>query len=278
MFETDHPRKAARRAVQHSVPAQLWERNFTFRRSLQGLVQSHRIMRHDALSKFNSGAYILEGQHLFHLEFRHAFAQIFADAVVSAMVTSSQLEQRLGAIGKSSARFLLQLNLLDQLGFIPNQPSFDGYSGHPYLAHCVQLEDTLQKFGVSASTIDAYEPTPQASACRATFEDTYGDHVELTTILAISESVFMPYATAWAHGTANQITDDSSFHYTTNMTNYDHALNNSHCEDAWHIMQQSITPDRYDEITGKVARWLETWSEFFDLLLHILPDTSRPTF
>jgi len=55
------------------------------------------------------------------------FGQVFTDALLMAMLKSDELEIRLGAVAKVSARILLQINLSDELGFKPGVSS-DGSS------------------------------------------------------------------------------------------------------------------------------------------------------
>ncbi|WP_249337141.1 hypothetical protein [Serratia plymuthica] len=71
------------------------------------------------MSKMNSGEFYLNQMKVFHLEFYHAFSQVFTDAVIEALSSAKRLEGRLGAREKMAARFLLQINLLDELGFHP---------------------------------------------------------------------------------------------------------------------------------------------------------------
>jgi len=67
----------------------------------------------------------------------------------------------MGVMGKVSGRFLLQLNVLDELGFSRKAFRSD-YAGNPHLSHYAQFDATLRQLGISAAQADAYVP----SECR----------------------------------------------------------------------------------------------------------------
>jgi hypothetical protein len=268
IFETDDPRNAGREAVKKSVSADLWEKNFAIRSTILETVRAHRIVSHPIINQLSSAEHDVSMQRFFHLEFRHAFAQIFTDALIRAMFTSSQLEPRLGAMGKVAARFLLQLNLLDELGFVSGEELASDYAGNPHYAHYVQFDSTLRQLGVSAADADAYIPSAAASACRATFESNYDDHVALTSVLAVSESVFTQFAGPWAKGVgAKTSIDVSGGYHSIHVEKDGQFIDDDHSEDAWFVFQQAITPDRHDEILSRVSEWLDTWSSFLDQLV-----------
>jgi hypothetical protein len=271
--EIDNPRKVGREAIQKSVSADLWVKNFSIRSRILSTIRSHRIMSHPIISQLSSGEHDIAMQRLFHLEFRHAFAQIFTDALIRAMFTSSQLEPRLGATGKVAARFLLQLNLLDELGFVPGGEPASDYAGNPHYAHYVQFDSTLRQLGISAADADAYIPSASASACRATFENNYDDHVALTSVLAVSESVFTQFAGPWAKSVgAKTSIDVSGGYHSIHVEKDGQFIDDDHSEDAWFVFQQAITLDRHEEILSRVTQWLDTWTTFLDQLATARPD------
>lgn len=268
MYEVGDSRKAGRQAVRSSVPASLWEQNAGFRSRLVESILAHRIVSHPIIAELDAGRLDLAAQARFHLEFRHAFAQIFTDALVQAMFTSRQLEDRLGVMGKVSARFLLQLNVLDELGFVPAAAGAVEYAGNPRLSHYAEFAETLRQLGVSAAQAVSYAPSVIAGKCRATFEDSYDDHAALTGILAVAETVFTSFAGPWAKcvGASTGI-DVSTGYHSIHVEKDGHFVDDDHSEDAWLVFQQALTPERYAGIAAAVTRWLDTWSAFFDQFL-----------
>lgn len=145
-----------------------------------------------------SGEFDIQQMRVFHLEFYHAFAQVFTDAVIEALSAAKQLEAPLGAQAKMAARFLLQINLLDELGFHPGEDNEGNYNGQPALAHYVQFFNTIQQLGMTEQEVKAWLPMSSSLACRATFENAYGDYTRLVGLLAVAETVFHDFATPWA--------------------------------------------------------------------------------
>lgn len=266
-MNTTNPRAISRQAIEESVPAARWARNGEFCDQLRGLIGEHRILRHPLIAQMESGNADLDVQRYFHLEFRHAFAQIFTDALIQAMVTCAQLESSAGAMGKVAARFLLQLNVLDELGFVPNVEVGSDYAGNPALSHYVQFDQTLRQLGLTTEAVQAFVPSAAARACRATFEDQYADHVCLSAIMATSETVFGTFSGPWARSVAAATSIDVSAGYHSIHVEHDGKfIEDDHSDDAWYVFRQAITSERFEEISSKVLAWLDTWAGFLDAL------------
>ncbi len=267
MLQVNDPRKSGREAIQSSVPAELWSQNLDFSQRLLEMVNKHPIMQHPIIAELDAGQHDLVAQRFFHLEFRHAFAQIFTDGLICAMLTSSQLEPRLGAVGKVAARFLLQLNVLDELGFQPNAADSNDYAGNPQLSHYVQFDATLNQLGITPADLRDFRPSEPAIACRATFEGNYQDHALLATVLAISESVFTKFCGPWAKNVgAKTGIDVSDGYHSIHVEQDGKFIDDDHSEDAWYVFRQAVTPDRYEEIMNKANTWLDTWTAFLNFL------------
>jgi hypothetical protein len=266
-LDISHPRKSSREIIQNSVDADIWAKNAAFRQKLMTMIDSHAIMKHPIINELNSGNFTLEQQQFFHLEFKHAFAQIFTDALLQLMFTTSQLESRLGAKAKVAARFLLQLNVLDELGFVADSNQ-NGYCGNPNLAHYVQFSETLKQLNISQDAINAYKPSAEAHACRKTFENQYSNHTTLACILAISETVFTVFCGPWSKSVGISANMDVSSGYHSIHIEQDDGgfIDDDHSEDAWIVLQQAITPNDYDSLVNLSKSWLDTWETFLNKL------------
>lgn len=266
-MELKNPRAIARKAIENSVIPALWAGNGEFINELRRSIAEHRIMRHPIIGQLESSNADLQAQQYFHLEFRHAFAQIFTDALIQTMVTCAQMEDSVGARGKVAARFLLQLNVLDELGFLPNTDKGSDYAGNPEMSHYVQFDDTLQQLGLSPEAVAGYTPSDAARACRATFEKQYSDHVGLSAIMATSETVFGAFSGPWARsvGVATSI-DVSAGYHSIHVEHDGKFIDDDHSEDAWYVFRQAIKPERYGAVSAQILAALETWAAFLDML------------
>jgi hypothetical protein len=262
-------RELGRQAIINTVPPSEWEQNRQFSRILIAEIESHPIMNHPIMEALNGGQLSFEQMRVVHLEFFHAFAQVFTDAVIQAMFTASQLESRLGLGAKSSARFLLQFNLLEELGFKPGVDADGFYNGNPSGAHYVQFCETLAKLQIESQTVNKYVPMASSLACRASFENCYGDYLLMTALLAVSETVFHDYAGIWAQGVAQSTDIDvtQGYHSIHVENESGVSIEDGHAEDAWILFCQAVSLDRYDEIKHDIHVWLDTWNVFLDDLL-----------
>ncbi len=269
MLMTNDPRRIGREAVKNSIPQDLWEKNTNFSHTLLQAIQQHPIASHALIHALENGAFDARLVRYFHLEFHYAFAQIFTDGLLQAMFTSAQLEKRYGAIGKVSSRFLLQLNVLDELGFIPNAMDTNDYAGNPYLSHYVQFEQTLRQLHISKEAVDDFMPSQQAIACRATYEDHYHDHTLLSCLLAVSETVFSRFSGPWALsvGKATNIDVKQGYH-SIHVEQDGKFIDDDHAEDSWYVFRQAILPVDYEAIQQRTIEWLDTWVKFLDHLMN----------
>jgi len=266
--DLNHPRRAAREAMRKSIPASTWETNWKFTQEIIKDIEAHRIMSHPIIKRMNDGDFDLKALKIFHLEFGYAFAQIFTDAVLRAMGTCAQLERRLGPLGKLAPRFLLQLNMLDELGFDCHKTCEDGVAGHPVNAHYVKYHDTLAQLGLTHEDVLFYKPSPLAIACRYTFEGTYHDHTALTCSLACAESCFDVFAGPWARNVEKRtdVKVEGGYHSIHVLDDEGHGIDDNHSEDMWYVFAQGLTPDRHREMRVAAEIQVETWAEFADYL------------
>ncbi|WP_445496251.1 hypothetical protein [Photorhabdus sp. SF281] len=264
-------RQLGRDAIIATVENNQYQRNHQLAKRLINRVESHPLMRNPILLKMNSGEFDISQMRIFHLEFYHAFAQVFTDAVIEALSSAKQLEGRLGARAKMAARFLLQINLLDELGFHPGTGTDSGYNGQPALAHYVQFFNIIEQLGMSENEVKAWFPMSSSVACRATFENAYGDYPQLVTLLAVAETVFHDFATPWAKsvGVATDIDVSTGYHSIHVETEIGESIEDGHSEDAWILFCQAITEERFNEIEQKVDLWLKVWNDFCNDLLTV---------
>ncbi len=267
----DKPRDTGREAVRVSVPPDLWEQNQKLTDELKQLIEKHRLFRHPVIGLLDTEELNKDVTRILHMEFAYAFAQIFTDSLVHAMAATTDLERRLGPQGKVAARFLLQLNLLDELGFAPSEKATGDYWGNPRLAHYYQFAETLVLLGAKTSDIFEYKPSAAARAARKTFTDYYTDYAALTCVLAVAETVFSLFAGPWARSTGRSTGIDVSkgYHAIHVEDDHGHFVDDEHSEDSWFIFRQALTPDRYEEFRTKTAQWLDIWNDFGDNIIHI---------
>lgn len=267
---SDNSRAHCRELLRSLVPTSIWEQNERFANELKGLIKEHRISSHRLMAMLNDGSFSPEGMKRFHLEFRHAFAQNFTDALIQVMFTAGQLEARQGAIGKVAARFLIQLNVLDELGFEAGKVEHGEYAGDPRHAHYIEFDKVISDLGISPAQVREYAPSKAAVDARRTVEEVYGDHVALAARLALAESVFSNFAGPWATNMKKRtdVATDQGYH-AIHVEHEGTFIDDDHSEDMWFVLRQAIEPSRYDEIRASASTTLEIWARFCDSMLTI---------
>lgn len=265
------PRTAGREAIKKSVPPDLWEKNVAYAEKVKEFVVGHRMWKHPVLNLLETEKLNKEITRTIHLEFAHAFAQIFTDSLIMAMARTTELEKTLGPLGKVSSRFLLQLNLLDELGYAPATEVTGDYMGNPAKAHYLEFAHTLKQLDTTPEIIKNFKPSPAARAARKTFTDQYDDYTLLTAVLACAEQVFTRFAGPWAKSVSlsTDIDTTKGYHAIHVEDEEGHFIDDDHSEDSWYLFRQAVSPERYEEIQRKMESWLDTWYDFGDEIIHV---------
>jgi hypothetical protein len=278
--DLDRPRENGRKLIELTVPEGDWRRNVAFSHELQkSIIDKHKLCRHPLIGLLNTEKLNTEVTKMIHFEFSYAFAEIFTDSLIQAMITSASLEPRLGPAAKVSSRFLLQLNLLDELGYKPkaNAVNDEDYAGNPFLAHYIQFNETLEELGAKHVDLLSFKPSAAAKAARATFTDNYQDHLNLTAVLAVAETVFTLFAGPWAKSVSLSTDVDVSRGYHKIHVEDEHGefVDDDHSEDSWYIFRQAVQEKDFAMIRDNVSQWLDIWYDFGDQVMHIARQLSK---
>ena len=273
MLVMDKPRTTGRAAIIESVPKDLWEKNLAFRKKVEAMIDEHPLKSHPIKALLMQATLNVEISRFMHLEFATAFAQIFTDSLIHAMAQTAQLEPRLGPIGKVSARFLLQLNLLDELGYSAAPVVIDNYYGNPMNSHYIQFVNTLKDLNATPDTLKSFKPSKAALDSRHTFTDYFQDYAMLTCVLACAEALFTEFASPWAESVKKSTNIDTSKGYhKIHVEDDGYFIDDDHSEDSWILFCQAVTPERYDEVLKHVGKWLDTWNDFGNNLMHAVQE------
>jgi len=271
MTDTQHtPRAAARAIMRDSLPAEQWARNEAFTERLKATITGHRLYTHPILAAWERNEFTLESLRFVHLEVRAGFLELFMESLLRLMQTTTQLERDLGPKAKVAARFLIQLNVLDELGFVPGGSEAEGFQGSPDQAHYWQLMEALVALGAPPETWWDSPMSPEAQASHAILAENQDDHLRLASVLATIETVFMPFYDPWARNTVHVCGDVAarSAYHTIHVENDDgHFVDDEHSEDSWYVVRQALTDERRDEVETLIGEALDTWAALMDLFM-----------
>lgn len=275
----ESPREMGRKAIQATIDPAIWNKNVEFGLQMKSMIDKHKLCRHPLIGLLSTEKLNVEATKLIHFEFSYAFAEIFTDSVIQTMMTAIQLEKRIGPLGKVSARFLLELNLMDELGFMPkaNSQNSEDYCGNPLLAHYAQFNETIEEIGSNHDEMMNYKPSAAAEEARKTFTENYSNHVMMTSVLAVAESVFTLFAGPWAKsvGMSTNVDVSRGYHKIHVENETGEFLDDYHSEDTWYLFRQAVQEKDYAEVKERISMWLDVWYDFADQIMHIANKHSK---
>jgi len=280
MSDLDQPRKKAVAAMRASIPDDAWRRNAAFVDNLRHLIAHHPVARHRAIGILNSGAVDRATMRTIHLEYRHAIVQIFTDALLAAQLQTRQLEPRLQPGSKLAPRFLITLNDLDEFGFRPGLDTDGYYRGNPAYAHYPLFEKVLDDYGITVQTRQSYVPSSISRAVREFLEQSYGNYLDVTVLLAAAEEEVILFSPPLREATRSLgIGVDDGYYFVQGVSEdaSADAADDAHENDLWLILTQALTPDQYQRVQQICMRYCDLWEQFWTAQLEQLPMASvRP--
>jgi hypothetical protein len=278
ILELNEPRLLAREAIKASLPSALWAENDNFVTHLRKSLKQHPIAAHPIIEALNKGFFGREMLGRIHLDYRHAIVQIFTDALLMAQYQSHQLEPRLSPGSKMYARFLLTLNDLDEFGFRSGVDSQGYYQGNPQGAHYPLFEQVLNELGIGLKDRLSYVHSLISSNVRKFLEDTYHDLSSVVSLLAVAEREVVIFSPPLRENAKLVGLNVSSGYYYCHGTNSDtqvEADDDTHEDDLWYVLTQSITPDDYGRITDLCQEYCNLWISFWDVQLNLLKEQNQ---
>ena len=262
MLIINNARINARQVIKESVTDDLWKRNEAFSIELVDILKKHRLSHHPIYTTTNKlQSMSQDWAKWYHLECGRAFMEVIMDAYIKTVDGCIQLQPRLGIKAVYNARFLLQITLVDELGFIVRGE--EGYSvGNPNLSHFIQFIDVLAQLGISVQDLETYQLTEEGLACRRFIVDNYNDYLRLISVLAMANTVFTnTFFGEWIGKVGKLSGIDVSQGYYSIVASEDDTV------DMWYLFRQAVTPERYDEIRALTVDSLNTWAGWLDRLL-----------
>lgn len=258
-------RTRSRSAVRASLPPEQWTANEAFTRDLVAELQQHPFARHPLVADMNAGRVTSAWLRHFYLDTVYALSGRFIEYVLQAVVNCAQVRERVGQRGVAAARFLMQINAIDELGFEPGDTG-GGFKGDPARAHLVQLYDVMKQMGIGEQEADQHRPSPAAQRMYDALEENRHDHLRLATLLAAYESTLSPWSSAWARATraATAVDVDRGYHAIHVEDEHGSAVDDDHSEDSWHIVRQALTPERRNEVRQLAFDLMDTCAAYAD--------------
>lgn len=265
IYYTD-PREHVVRELKRVSSHEQWFQNGLFINELKGRVFAHSLFRSPALAILNEGEANLSLVKRIHLDYRFAIVKIFTDALLMAQFLARNIEERLPPSSKIAPRFLLTLNLLDEIGFSPNQSDSNYYQGNVGRAHYPLYENVLDQLGISLDEREAYEASQPAVKLKIKLESAYENYLSVIALLAIAEQQVIAFSPALKRSLIHLGIDVSEGYYHVHGTSTDESLSaadDDHENDLWLLLQQALTHEDFSRIENICLSYCDSWMDFW---------------
>ncbi|WP_448761664.1 hypothetical protein [Acinetobacter tandoii] len=265
--QSENARLEALNFIRHSVEPSLWHRHVEQVNTLKQHSLEHPLFQQNILDRLHNQALSLEQLKLIHINYFAAIVKVFTDALSMLIYQACQLEhhpnihvhQRVHA--KAYARYMLSLNLIDELGFNTYQLQLSS----PSKSHLVYFMDLLHALEI--------DPFNEQEVCNEAYELNQfiqlhlNSYEHLLLILACAELQVIKYSEALrinlekydslfteGYYDCHGIVDDS----------YRLANDDNHEDDIWSLLTQSYQTSQSHEYQTVVQEYLDLWAKFWN--------------
>ena len=234
-------RENGRSAIKNSILPIQWEKNKRSVDEIIKIINNHPIKNHQLTKMLLDESLSLNQLLLTHSEFKYTFSEVFAELLLKLMLNSNCLYERTGNMDAVvAARFIIQINLLDELGYKPGVEN-NNYIGDPTQAHFNQLRLTMKSLNITESD---YIPSSAAVSIRQLLEDSTGIDLAIgAALLFASEFLFPMFANTFARNLSSKAEYDTSKGFHSIHTDDDEGENieDEHSGDCLHLLILAVT-------------------------------------
>jgi hypothetical protein len=253
--------------IQNSLNAELWKTNTQAVNALKQSIADHALFQHPMLQKLHQCQLSLEQLKFIHLNYFTAIVKNFTDALSMAIYQACGLEKcpnidagkRIAA--KIYARYLLSLNLMDELGF--NTRKLEKSSAAK--SHLVYFLTLLQQLNLDPANHQHTEP--EAFALAQFIQKHINSYADLLLILACTELQVIKFSEALRN---NMSVYDRLFtegyyacHGIAEQGSAELANDDNHEDDIWALLTQCYSQENELHFMQLQSEYLELWNHFW---------------
>lgn len=254
--------------IQNSTAAALWDSNSATVNALKHSTASHILFKHPILDKLNQCQLSLEQLKFIHINYFTAIVKNFTDALSMAIYQACSLEnchnidpeKRIAS--KIYSRYLLSLNLIDELGF--NTRQLDQSS--PSKSHLVYFLKLMQQLELNAA--DGQAAADEAVALAQFIQQHLHSYPDLLLILACTELQVIKFSEALRCNISiyGQIYTQGYYacHGIAEADGSDTLANDdNHEDDIWALLTQCYVSENALHFQQLQTDYLALWDNFW---------------
>ncbi len=265
MSIVSNPRLQAYKALEQSMLASnidITERKLLTDRLLQE-IKEHRLFSHPVFTLLSEGKFSRSELREVHLDYRLLVKQ-FTDTILMTQFKTRELDSILNDNGFMSARFLITLNILDEVGFYPGD---NEYLGNPKFSHFILFDEVLTELGATLSEIKSFKHSKDAINLHSYVESSFDDLGALIVYLIVTEEGAMHYSPAMRKAAQLEGLDVSQGYYNVHGDTTDSITEGEddlHQDDVVNILQLLINEGNYENFVKLTNEVCTYWANFWD--------------
>lgn len=264
--QSENARLEALTFIQSSLPPALWNENLDKIQQFKQQCVEHPLFQETILLRLNSQTLSLEKLKLIHINYFSAIVKSFTDALSMVIYQALQLEShqnihhhsRIHA--KAYARYLLSLNLIDELGF----NSYELNLSSPAKSHLVYFIDLLHLLQINP--LEQNQVVAEAFELHQFLQAHLHSYEHLLLILACAELQVIKYSEALRMNLEKYDAEFTHGYYACHgvVDESDKLANDdNHQDDIWALLTQSYMQDKQESYQQLIDDYLYLWQKFW---------------
>ena len=265
-------RREALDFIQSSIDAEHWTANAQIEQNFKKLIDEHPLFELEILKDLNHQKLTIDQLKVIHINYLHSIVKIFTDALsmlifqAYSLDTNPNIFPEKRVVSKIYARYLLSLNLLDELGFdtIHLNKSSPAKS---HLAYYLQLLKQLDIDGLQTQSAQQ-----QAYDIAEFIQKNYNNYAALLLILSITEKQVIVFSEALSLNLAKYNAEFQQGYYSCYgvADEQDHLANDdNHENDLWYLFIQAFEAKNHQTLSNVLEDYLNLWCNFWVEMRHI---------
>ncbi|MBC6445524.1 MAG: hypothetical protein GDA50_08990 [Alphaproteobacteria bacterium GM202ARS2] len=245
-----------------STPNDQYKSNKSFVHDMMNSIKCHRLFSHKAISSLRQGSFDKPSLVKMHLDFLMLTKQ-FTDVILMAQFLTREIDKR-HDICHMPARFLITLNLLDELGF---QPGNREYLGTPKHSHFLLFDQVIDQLGVDRATRNDYVYGEAAIALRDFVEEHMDNFLALLLYLAVTEEEAIIFSPPMREAARRAGVPVDGGYYNAHGSSSDddtEAEDDEHQNDVLVILSQYLIAEDYPRTRELSQKFCDMWCAFWD--------------
>ncbi|MDR0237280.1 hypothetical protein [Acinetobacter sp.] len=266
--QSEHARLELLQFIKNSLSAELWEQNVQAISQLKQQTIQHALFQHPLLDQLNQSQLSLEQLKFIHTNYFTAIVKNFTDALSMAIYQAvcleknNNIQQKNRIASKIYARYLLSLNLIDELGFNTYQLEQSSASK----SHLVYFLKLMQQ--LSLNPLDQGKTQAEAFALADYIYKHLNSYTDLLLILACTELQVIKFSEALRNNMSNfnsiYIEGYYACHGLADQDGSTLANDDNHEDDIWTLLTQCLTPENEQHLHQIQTEYLALWNNFWN--------------